>query len=153
MSGAAIHRTLGPRRRPSEGPCSRDGTIATKGDQWQKSVYLPWTRLVGGVLLVLAGVWVVAAGPLFHRLWLDFIGVAMLIIGGYISPLGSKGINGHPDAVTCHASELRTDPLTRRIANCPHIRADHGIQGSADSIDRRNTSRHQTPWESAGRVP
>ena len=33
----------------------------------------------GGLLLVLAGLWVVAAGPLFHRSWLDVIWVAMLI--------------------------------------------------------------------------
>jgi hypothetical protein len=50
--------------------------------------------VVGGVLLVLAGLWVVAAGPLFHRLWLDYVGVMMLLIGGYLSRLGHKGING-----------------------------------------------------------
>jgi hypothetical protein len=72
------------------------GRLRKAADQWQKSVYLPSTRLVGGVLLVLAGVWVVVAGPLFHRLWLDFIGVTMLIIGGYLSWLGLKGIKGWP---------------------------------------------------------
>ena len=34
--------------------------------------------LYGGLLLVLAGVWVVVAGPLFHRLWLGIVGSAML---------------------------------------------------------------------------
>jgi hypothetical protein len=32
----------------------------------QHSPYLPWVRLFGGLLLVLAGVWVVVAGPLYH---------------------------------------------------------------------------------------
>ena len=43
---------------------------------------------MGGLLLVLAGVWVVVAGPLFHHLWLDLIGLAMLILGGYLFHLG-----------------------------------------------------------------
>jgi hypothetical protein len=72
------------------------GRLRKAAGKWQSSVHLPWARLVGGVLLLLAGVWVVAAGPLFHRLWLEFIGAAMLIIGGHISRLGSKGINGRP---------------------------------------------------------
>lgn len=38
--------------------------------------------------LVRAGLWLVAAGPLFHRWWLDIIGVVMLVLGGYLSRLG-----------------------------------------------------------------
>jgi hypothetical protein len=72
------------------------GRLREVADQWQRSIYLPWVRLVGGLLLVLAGVWVVVAGPLFHRLWLDVIGAAMLILGSFILGLGFKGINGRP---------------------------------------------------------
>ena len=61
-------------------------------DRWLHSSYLPWVRLFGGLLLVLAGVWVVVAGPLFHRLWLDLIGPAMLILGGYLFRLGLTGL-------------------------------------------------------------
>jgi|BarGraNGADG00212_1021973.scaffolds.fasta_scaffold61436_2 hypothetical protein len=61
-------------------------------DQWRQSSYLPRVRLFGGLLLVLAGVWVVVAGPLFHRLWLDIIGAAMLVLGGYLSCLGLTGL-------------------------------------------------------------
>jgi len=48
--------------------------------------------LFGGLLLILAGVWVVVAGPLFHRFWLDIIGVAMLVLGGHLSRLGLTGL-------------------------------------------------------------
>ncbi len=61
-------------------------------DRWQQSPSLPWVRLFGGLLLVLAGVWLVVAGPLFHRLWLDPLGLAMLVLGGYLSHLGSTGL-------------------------------------------------------------
>ena len=61
-------------------------------DWWRNSPFLPWVRLFGGLLLVLAGVWVVVAGPLFHRLWLDLIGLAMLVLGGYLSHLGLTGL-------------------------------------------------------------
>jgi len=59
----------------------------TRSDRLLSS-YLPWIRLLGGLLLVLAGVWVVVAGPLFHHLWLDLIGLAMLILGDYLFHLG-----------------------------------------------------------------
>jgi hypothetical protein len=72
------------------------GRMRKVADQWQRSIYLPWVRVLGGLLLVLAGVWVVVAGPLFHRLWLDVIGAAMLILGSYILGLGLKGLNGRP---------------------------------------------------------
>jgi hypothetical protein len=65
-----------------------------KVDQWQRSTFLPRVRVVGGLLLVLAGVWVVVAGPLFHRLWLDVIGAAILILGSYILGLGLKSFSG-----------------------------------------------------------
>ena len=61
-------------------------------DQWRQSSRLPWVRLFGGLLLALAGVWVVVAGPLFHQLWLDIIGAAMLGLGGYLSCLGLAGL-------------------------------------------------------------
>jgi hypothetical protein len=65
-------------------------------DEWRQSTYLPWVRLSDGLLLVLAGVWVVVAGPLFHRLWLDIIGIAMLALGSYLSRLGLKGLQHTP---------------------------------------------------------
>ena len=61
-------------------------------ERWLHSSTLPWVRLFGGMLLVLAGVWLVVAGPLFHRLWLDPIGLAMLVLGGYLAHLGSTGL-------------------------------------------------------------
>jgi hypothetical protein len=60
-------------------------------DRWQRCSLLPWVRLFGGLLLVLAGVWLVVAGPLFHRLWLDIIGVVLLALGGYLFSVGVKG--------------------------------------------------------------
>jgi hypothetical protein len=57
-------------------------------DRWRHSRAIPWVRVFGGLLLVLAGVWLIVAGPLFQRLWLDIIGVSMLILGGYLSCLG-----------------------------------------------------------------
>jgi hypothetical protein len=65
-------------------------------DRWLHSSYLPRVRLLGGLLLVLAGVWVVVAGPLFHRLWLDLIGTAMLVLGGYLFHRGSTGLRHRP---------------------------------------------------------
>ncbi len=61
-------------------------------DRWRHSPSLPWVRLCGGVLLVLAGVWVVVAGPLYNRLWLDVIGPVMLVLGGYLIHLGLTGL-------------------------------------------------------------
>lgn len=61
-------------------------------DRWMHSSSLPWVRLCGGLLLVLAGVWVVVAGPLYHRMWLDLIGSAMLVLGGYLFHLGLTGL-------------------------------------------------------------
>lgn len=69
-------------------------------DRWRHSPSLPWVRLLGGLLLVLAGVWLVVAGPLFDRLWLDLIGLAMLVLGGYLSHLGSKGLHEPPRPAT-----------------------------------------------------
>ena len=59
--------------------------------RWQRSPLLPWVRLFGGLLLVLAGVWLVIAGPLYHRLWLDIIGATLLVLGGYLFSIGAKG--------------------------------------------------------------
>jgi len=56
--------------------------------KWLRSPLLPWARLFGGLLLALAGVWLVVAGPLFHRLWLDIIGAILLILGGYLIRIG-----------------------------------------------------------------
>jgi hypothetical protein len=61
-------------------------------DRWQRCSLLPWVRLFGGLLLLLAGVWLVVAGPLFHRLWLDIIGVVLLALGGYLFSVGVKGL-------------------------------------------------------------
>ena len=61
--------------------------------RWQRSPLLPWVRLFGGLLLVLAGVWLVVAGPLFHRLWLDIIGAILLILGSYLFSIGAKGLH------------------------------------------------------------
>ena len=72
------------------------GHLQKVAARWQESSYLPLVRSVGGLLLVLAGVWVVVAGSLFHRLWLDSIGVAMLVLGGYLSRLGLKGARARP---------------------------------------------------------
>ena len=69
------------------------GRVQRAAEQWKESAFIPWVRLFGGLLLVLAGVWVVVAGPLFHRLWLDIVGIPMLIIGGYLSRLGLKGLS------------------------------------------------------------
>jgi hypothetical protein len=49
--------------------------------------------LVRWPALILAGVWVVIAGPLFHRLWLDVVGAAMLALGGYLMHLGWTGLH------------------------------------------------------------
>jgi hypothetical protein len=72
------------------------GQLQKVAARWQGSSYLPLVRFVGGLLLVLAGVWVVVAGSLFHRLWLDIIGIAMLVIGAYLSRLGMKGVRQRP---------------------------------------------------------
>jgi hypothetical protein len=45
----------------------------------------------GGLLLVLTGVWLVVAGPLFQRLWLEIVGPSLLILGGYLFHLGLAG--------------------------------------------------------------
>ena len=63
--------------------------------KWLRSLLLPWARLLGGLLLVLAGVWLVVAGPLFHRLWLDIIGAILLILGGYLIRIGVGELH-HP---------------------------------------------------------
>ena len=65
-------------------------------DRWRHGSSLPWVRLFGGLLLVLAGVWLVVAGPLFHRLWLGPIGLSMPVLGGYLSHLGSTGLRHEP---------------------------------------------------------
>ena len=43
------------------------------------------------MLLVLSGAWLVVAGPLFHRLWLDMIGTILLALGAYLFSIGVKG--------------------------------------------------------------
>jgi hypothetical protein len=72
------------------------GHLQMVAARWQESTYLSLVRFVGGLLLVLAGVWVVVAGSLYNRLWLDIIGVAMLVLGGYLSRLGIKGVRERP---------------------------------------------------------
>jgi hypothetical protein len=62
-------------------------------ERWQRSPLLPRVRLFGGLLLVLAGVWLVIAGPLFHRLWLDIVGAILLVLGGYVFSVGAKGLH------------------------------------------------------------
>jgi hypothetical protein len=44
--------------------------------------------MLGGLLLVLTGVWLVVAGPLVHQLWLDISGAILLILGGYLMRIG-----------------------------------------------------------------
>ena len=61
--------------------------------RWQRSPLLSWIRLFGGLLLVLAGMWLVVAGPLFHRLWLDIVGAILLVLGGYLFGIGFKGLH------------------------------------------------------------
>jgi hypothetical protein len=53
--------------------------------------------LFGGLLLTLAGVWLVVAGPLLHRLWLDIIGAILLVLGGYLFSIGVRNLHhtGH----------------------------------------------------------
>ena len=53
--------------------------------------------MFGGPHLALAGVWLVVAGPLFHRLWLDIIGAILLILGGYLIRIGAGDLHhaGH----------------------------------------------------------
>jgi hypothetical protein len=65
--------------------------------RWLRSPLLPWSRLFGGLLLVLAGVWLVVAGPLFHRLWLVVIGAILLVLGGYLIRIGVRNLRhaGH----------------------------------------------------------
>ena len=65
-------------------------------DRWQESSFLPLARLLGGLLLVLAGVWVVVAGPLYHQLWLEIVGLAMLVLGAYLMRLGLNGLRHSP---------------------------------------------------------
>jgi len=60
--------------------------------RWQRSPLLPRVRLFGGLLLVLAGAWLVVAGPLFHRLWLDIIGAILLVLGAILFSIGVKGL-------------------------------------------------------------
>jgi hypothetical protein len=57
-------------------------------DTWRHGRAISWVRVSGGLMLVLAGVWFIVAGPLFQRLWLDIIGVVMLVLGGYLARLG-----------------------------------------------------------------
>jgi hypothetical protein len=61
--------------------------------RWVSSPLLPWVRLFGGLLLVVAGVWLVVAGPLFHRLWLAIIGAILLVLGGYLFSIGVRSLH------------------------------------------------------------
>ena len=61
--------------------------------KWRSSAVLPWARLFGGLLLVCAGVWLVVAGPLFHRLWLAIIGAILLVLGGYLFSIGVRSLH------------------------------------------------------------
>ena len=63
-------RDPGPKAAAGSG---RAGTMAGgrgRTDRWQQRSALALVRRFGGLLLVLAGVWVVLAGPLHHRMWL-----------------------------------------------------------------------------------
>ena len=66
-------------------------------ERWLRSPRLPLARLIGGLLLVLVGTWLVVAGPLFHRLWLDIIGAVLLVLGGYLISIGASDLRhaGH----------------------------------------------------------
>ena len=89
-------------------------------DRWQRCSLLPWVRLFGGLLLLLAGVWLVVAGPLFHRLWLDIIGVVLLALGGYLFSVGVKGAASYGTlnpAKWAHRSGVVGQPAGRRPAN------------------------------------
>jgi hypothetical protein len=61
-------------------------------ERWRRSDALPWIRFFGGLLLSFAGVWVVVAGPLYNRMWLVVVGLAMLLLGGYLTRLGVRGL-------------------------------------------------------------
>jgi hypothetical protein len=61
--------------------------------RWQHRPLLQRVRLFDGLLLILAGIWLVVAGPLFHRLWLDIIGVILLILGGFLFSIGVKSLH------------------------------------------------------------
>jgi hypothetical protein len=81
---------------PTEAP---DGSMMGAGgvaQRWRQSPILLWFRLSGGLLLGLAGIWVVIAGPLYNRLWLVLIGLAMVLLGSYLTRLGIKGLRQQP---------------------------------------------------------
>jgi hypothetical protein len=61
-------------------------------ERWLRSPYLPWLRLFGGIAVMLAGVWVVVAGPLYQRMWLVIVGLPMLLLGGYLVWVGWDGL-------------------------------------------------------------
>ncbi len=65
--------------------------------RWLLSPQLSWVRLFAGLLLVLAGIWLVIAGPLFDRRSLDIVGAILLGLGIYLSSIGVRALHhaGH----------------------------------------------------------
>jgi len=47
-------------------------------------------RRVGGVLLGVSGVWVIVAGELYRRRVLDWLGLAMVVLGVYLFILARR---------------------------------------------------------------
>jgi len=60
-------------------------------------------------------VWLVIAGLMFHRLWLDIIGAILLVLGGYVFSIGVNSVHDTGvSASRCHsipASGDRSAPL------------------------------------------
>jgi hypothetical protein len=59
--------------------------------RWQHGSLLPRPPVFGGLLLVFAGVWLVIAGPPFHRLWRGIHGAILLVLGSCVFRIGIKG--------------------------------------------------------------
>src|SRR5271165_2375649 len=82
--------------------------VRTVADRWRRNPSFPWVRLFGGRALALAGAWLVVAGPLFHRLWPDIVGTAVLALGG---PLIHRGWTGLLRTPPSSAGDRRSGPF------------------------------------------